>query len=209
MTNYVNPLTLVDACLLVESMNKPFHIGPAINNEIQPHHIDNGITDYREHDIDHGREGRLTIFKRNRAYEIHRSDWGDNDTEQSGKFISNRSGPNPRFVATMGHVANNLLDKGHSVSIVDRVSNGMFDRYRRLGVLLAKRYGRLVTNSQRYTLDHPDSDDLKEFTIQNYVGESPIFLIKSGIVNNATYENDYHITESFKDSSLHFGFESE
>ena len=196
MGRLVNALTLIDSVILVESLDKPFHLGPAINNSVQQHHVDSGITDYREHDIEHCKEGRLTIFKRNRAYEIHHSDWDDDDSEKSGEYLSRRSGANPRFVATMGHVANTLLDKGHAVRIVGRVSNGMFERYRRLGVLLAKRHGRLVTNPQKYTVDHPDSEDLKEFTIHNYVGESPIFWIKSGLINNATFENNYYIGES-------------
>lgn len=210
MSRYVNPLTLIDSIVLVESLDKPFHIGPSMNGVLEPHHIKSDISDYKEYELEHGKEGVLTVFKRKGSYEIHHSAPADeNGVSKSGEFISTRNGANPRFVATMGHVANSLIQKGHSVRVVGKVSNGMFDRYRRLGVILAKRYGKLVTPIQKYTTDHPDADDMKEFIIHGYIGESPVFWIKGARVNESNYDNDYWLPSYLPSDGLRHGFESE
>lgn len=198
------PLCTYDALLLMESMDNPFHIGAPEYRPLTDEQKAGGITEYREHDLDHGKEGKLIIFKRNRSHEIHHEDWDDEGNPKSGEMITRRSGANPRYVATMAHVAKTLLGQGKSVRIVGTVSNGMFKKYRAIGAILAKRHGFVLTPEQKYTVDHPDADDMKEFTIHKQIGESMPFWLRRAALKNATRENDYFVGECFVTNEVHF-----
>jgi hypothetical protein len=68
----------------------------------------------------------------------------------------------------MFHHAKSLIDSGHSVRIVGHKDNGMFDHYHKIGKIISKRNGYLITEPRSHseTTNNIDSSEYKEFTVR-------------------------------------------
>jgi hypothetical protein len=180
---------------LDESFDKPYdmkrvHIPEDELNAIHSHNVEN----YEEYELHDGRAhenspSKMTVYKRNGAYEIHH-EIGDG---RSGEMVSTGK-PNPRFVATMFHHAKKLIDSGNSVRIVGHKENGMFDHYHRIGKALARKHGYVIGNVSSHSENSP-SDIAHKFHTFNVSKAYESVYISDGSRSGSL--NEIHLAKTY------------
>ena len=179
-----------EGVFLVEVFDSSYKVDNRQEVELVDYHKTHGITEHHRYDLDEGLEGHLHTWKRKGAYEIHHvvGETGD-DPGSSGKWIP-RKDVNVKFIGTMVGVAKRMIDHGRSVRIVGNDTNGMFKHYTKIGAILSRQHGYVMTPSENYSLKSPNSTDYKEFTIRKYKENN-------GIVETM----NYNITQSRVESN--------
>lgn len=199
-------ITVAEALFLMESLDSMYKIGPPITIDSGEYHHTHGITNHVRHDLDDTKSGYLHVWKRAGAYEIHHSLKGKTEDDDinmrgiSGKWVPSGK-TNPKFVATMAHVAKTMLKNGRAVRIVgtdDKMPNGktMFHHYNKLSHIIAKKNGYAITQVGPYTLDSENNKGVSQLTI------SPIKEEYRNIISNMFLENTQMANES---NDYHFG----
>lgn len=185
-------ITVLEAYFIMESLDSKHEITELTPPPLTPMQVILGVSDNKHYALDGGKAGYAMTFKRAGAYEIHHY-LQPEDTKKviSGEMVGKTT--NMRFVGTMAHLAKEFLDKGHSVRIAGRKDNGMFDHYKKVGTILAKRHNLIVSPVSEYKV--PGSKNVSEFTISHHVGEGAIINFLMMRTNDATDENGYDIGE--------------
>jgi len=180
---YIN--SIEDALFLMESGDSSFHIGPVKQYTINDDHRADGISDHKEYDLDNGSGGKLTVYKRKGAYEIHHSISDKDGKEVSGKMIPNTTNVK-KFYGTMKTVGTRVLNSGHPLRIVGNHVTGMFQHYNRMAHIFAKKEGHVVSDAKPYDSTHPDAKELSEITITRKSDWSPVTALKESITRHRT-----------------------
>ena len=180
MTTYIKQIE--DALFLMESGDTSFQIGPTKQMIIDDTHKKNGITDHKEYYLDGGKGGKLTVYKRKGAYELHHSI--DTDTgEVSGKVVPGATDVK-KFYGTIKLFGTRVLNSGNPLRIVGNHTNGMFQNYNRMAHIFAKKEGHIVSQPKPYDYDHPTAKDQSEITITKVGNSSPVTELHRNITRS-------------------------
>jgi hypothetical protein len=138
-------------------------------------------------------DGRLTVWKRDGAFEIHhvQKDKNDPNKSVSGEW-QHTNDYNHKFVSTMFNMAKRIIDSGNSVRIIGNHENKMFDRYHRIASVLAKRHGYTVGKPK---LHHAGDGKYSEFIVGKNLSEHYLIkMVQEADMKNRNKKNNYGLT---------------
>lgn len=184
---------------LVEVFDSSYKVDNRQEVEPEEYHKIHGITDHVRYDLDEGLEGHLHTWKRKGSYEIHHVvGENSNDPGSSGKWMPQKD-VNVKFIGTMAGVAKRMIENGRSVRIVGNDTNGMFKHYVKIGAILSRQNGYVMSPSENYSLKSPNSVGYKEFTIRKYKENSGIVeTMNYSITQSRVESNEYGINYNMK-----------
>lgn len=180
----------------MESLDSSFKIGPPKNIELTQQHKDVGITEHTEYDLDGGKSGTMSVYRRNGAMEIHHHVTDDNDETVSGEFLPGGK-HNAKFVGTMYRVAKRILETGNRLRIIGNHTNKMFDHYNRMAHVLAKRHGYTVSHPEQYKHPSEAGKNYSEITVSRPSKNwSPITGLNEAISKCRSKHDNYGLGNS-------------